>query len=99
MLIAPRGVRLRDVREVHSHPVALAQCRKFFARHKDVQPVAAYDTAGTAQPITEAGRPGAPRQARPRTPPGHERRIPARSSQESPRTFTRPLLVTRSAQP
>src|SRR5580704_7657276 len=31
-LIAPPGVRFRDLRQVYSHPVALNQCLKFFAR-------------------------------------------------------------------
>src|SRR5262245_41290485 len=29
-LIAPQGIRLEDLRRVYSHPVALAQCEKFF---------------------------------------------------------------------
>ncbi len=32
-LIAPPGVRFRDLRKVYSHPVALNQCLKFFARY------------------------------------------------------------------
>jgi prephenate dehydratase len=50
-LLAPPGVRLTDLREVHSHPVALAQCRQFFAAHAPLRPVAVPDTAGAIESI------------------------------------------------
>ncbi len=53
MLIARRGVALRQIRQVYSHPVALAQCRNFFVRHPRMRPVAAYDTAGSVKMIVE----------------------------------------------
>lgn len=49
-LIAHQGARLDEIREVHSHPVALAQCQKFIAGHK-LEPVASYDTAGAVKDI------------------------------------------------
>ena len=45
-LIAAPGVPLASVREVYSHPVALAQCRGFFAAHPTMRAVPFYDTAG-----------------------------------------------------
>ncbi len=48
-LIAPRGCRIEDLAEVYSHPVALAQCRKFFAGHPWLKSVPYYDTAGAAR--------------------------------------------------
>lgn len=39
--------------EVHSHPVALMQCRCFLANHPDVKIVEAEDTAGSAIYISE----------------------------------------------
>lgn len=38
--------------EVNSHPVALAQCRKFLAGHKNLKIVEADDTAGSAEMIS-----------------------------------------------
>ena len=32
-LIANRGVAIADIDRVYSHPVALAQCRRFLAEH------------------------------------------------------------------
>lgn len=52
-LIAPRGTSFKALRKVYSHPVALAQCRKFFRRHRRLQPVAAYDTAGSVKRLME----------------------------------------------
>src|SRR5256885_13682960 len=46
-LIARPGAERAAIRRVASHPVALAQCRRFFATHPDVVPVPAYDTAGS----------------------------------------------------
>ncbi len=40
------------VREVHSHPVALMQCRGFLANHPGLKAVESEDTAGSAQYIT-----------------------------------------------
>jgi len=54
-LIARPGATLAVVRRVASHPVALAQCRRFFAAHPDVVPVPAYDTAGSVAELM-AGR-------------------------------------------
>lgn len=42
-----------DLREVNSHPVALAQCRDFLKRHSQLRAVEADDTAGAAKYISE----------------------------------------------
>ncbi len=54
-LIAVPGATLEDIREVESHPVALAQCERFFARHPGIQRKVADDTAGSVQAIVNAG--------------------------------------------
>ena len=41
------------IREVHSHPVALMQCRGFLADHPELKAVEASDTAGAAKLISE----------------------------------------------
>jgi arogenate/prephenate dehydratase len=45
--------RLRDLTQVRSHPQALAQCSMFFERHRQITPVAFYDTAGAARSVIE----------------------------------------------
>ena len=41
------------IEEVHSHPVALMQCRGFLANHPDMKAVEAEDTAGSAEYISK----------------------------------------------
>lgn len=50
-LMAPQGATLAELRTVRSHPVALAQCRIFFARHGWLTPEPHQDTAGAAQDV------------------------------------------------
>jgi prephenate dehydratase len=54
-LIAPPGVKIGEVKRVYSHPVALAQCERFFAAHREFEVVPAYDTAGSVKMIMESG--------------------------------------------
>ena len=54
-LIACRGAKLSDVREVESHPVALAQCRRFFERHTHLRAVESDDTAASVRRVVERG--------------------------------------------
>lgn len=39
------------LQEIHSHPVALAQCRRFLGEHPDLKAVESEDTAGAAEYI------------------------------------------------
>src|SRR3989442_5674617 len=48
-LIAFPGVTLKNLRQVYSHPVALAQCSKFFLRRRNVERIPFYDTAGAVK--------------------------------------------------
>jgi prephenate dehydratase len=50
-LIAPPDVTFRDIRRVYSHPVALNQCLDFFARHKNIERITFYDTAGSVKMV------------------------------------------------
>lgn len=52
-VIAAPGVRLKSVRRVLSHPVALDQCRDFFRRHSQMEAVPFYDTAGSVKHVIE----------------------------------------------
>jgi prephenate dehydratase len=54
-LIARPGSSLGMIRRVASHPVALAQCRRFFAERPQIEPVTAYDTAGAVQDLMKGG--------------------------------------------
>lgn len=54
-LMAPAGATLAGLRDIHSHPVALAQCRIFFARHSWLVSSPHADTAGAARDVALAG--------------------------------------------
>lgn len=51
------GASLLDARIARSHPVALAQCRKFFEAHPQVTLEPAFDTAGAVADAMRAGDP------------------------------------------
>jgi prephenate dehydratase len=52
-LIANMGCAIDDIDRVLSHPVALAQCRRFLAAHPKMQSLAFYDTAGSVKQLVE----------------------------------------------
>ena len=52
-LIAMPGVHFKQVKRVYSHPVALAQCVKFFEAHPEIERVPFYDTAGSVKMLME----------------------------------------------
>ncbi len=54
-LIAAPGVKMPDVRQVYSHPVALDQCRDFFRKNPKIEPIAFYDTAGSVKHVVGEG--------------------------------------------
>ena len=47
------GQKMEELTEVHSHPVALAQCYKYLSRHQNLKMVEDEDTAGSAKWIAE----------------------------------------------
>lgn len=54
-LLALPGAAVRDIRTLASHPVMLGQCSHFLARHKQIAAQPAWDTAGAAREVSEAG--------------------------------------------
>ena len=52
-LMALKGQELKDISAVHSHPMALLQCQKYFEAHPYIQLVEDVDTAETAQRIQQ----------------------------------------------
>jgi prephenate dehydratase len=55
-LVALPGVRLDEIREVESHPMALLQCHNFLDTHPAWRLVESEDTALSAKKVAEAGR-------------------------------------------
>ncbi len=53
-LIVLPGAALGEIDRVFSHPVALAQCRRFLAEHSKMAPLPFYDTAGAVKQLVQA---------------------------------------------
>ncbi len=54
-LIGVPGAGFEGVVQVSSHPVALAQCERFFSSHPGIKRVATDDTAGSVREVMDAG--------------------------------------------
>jgi prephenate dehydratase len=52
-LIADPSCDLSRIRKIYSHPVALAQCRRFLRRLRRIEEISFYDTAGSVKYIRE----------------------------------------------
>lgn len=56
LLVLP-GTSIEQLREVRSHPIALAQCHKFFRQYPHIRLVEDIDTALSAKEVAEQGDP------------------------------------------
>lgn len=94
-LIAQPGVALSDIRRVHSHPVALAQCERFLQANPQIEVTPAYDTAGSVKMIVETGSIDEAAIAGASAAAVYGAQIIAESIEDNARNYTRFLLLTR----
>ena len=94
-LIAARGVRMKDVRRVYSHPVALDQCRDFLCGHQNMEAVAFYDTAGGVKHVVENQIGDAAAIAGRRAAGVYRGKILAAGIEDNKQNFTRFFLIRR----
>ena len=52
-LLCLPGQKLEQIREVHSHPMAIQQCQAYFEKHPEIRLVESSDTAASASWIAE----------------------------------------------
>ncbi len=52
-LLALEGQKIEDIKEVHSHPIALMQCARFFKDYPHIKLIESDDTANSARKISE----------------------------------------------
>jgi prephenate dehydratase len=95
-LIALPGTQIETVRRVSSHPVALAQCRKFFEEHAGVLAVPFYDTAGSVKQMMENGDPSSAAIAGERAAEQYGAEILESGIEDNPANFTRFFLVRKA---
>jgi len=92
-LIAAPGSSLADVRSVASHPMALAQCERFFAAHPKWKRVPAEDTAGSVRETLSSGDKSCAAIAGRRAAEHYHGVILAESIQDNAENFTRFVLL------
>jgi prephenate dehydratase len=96
-LIGPPGATLEQVRTVQSHPVALAQCRRFFEEHPAIRRVVAEDTGGSVREVVGAGDPSRAAIASRRAAEIYGGAILKSHLEDHSENYTRFLLLSRSA--
>lgn len=96
-LMALQGATLDGIREVHSHPQALGQCRDYLHTHlAHVRLVPAYDTAGSAKMVAETGDVHLAAIAAEQAATEYGLNILAAGIESNHQNYTRFLLLTRS---
>jgi len=96
-LIALPGTAKKDLRQVYSHPVALAQCGHFFARNPKLERITYYDTAGSVKMLTERHPAGAAAIASRIAADFYHARILATHLEDHRENYTRFFLLSKTA--
>ena len=94
-LIGCPGAAFETIETVQSHPVALAQCSRFFETHPQLKSVIADDTAGSVAEVIRRGEPQRAAIAGQRAADLYGATIIRKSIQDYPENYTRFLLLTR----
>jgi prephenate dehydratase len=97
-LIGMPGITIDDIDRVFSHPVALAQCRRFLAEHPDMESFAYYDTAGSVKQLMELRDRHAGAIASTAAAHYYGAEILATEIEDNPENFTRFFLIRRAAE-
>jgi prephenate dehydratase len=92
-LIACPGATLDSIRSVASHPMALAQCERFFVAHPHLKRLPAEDTAGSVRELLARGDNSAAAIAGRRAAEHYGGIILASDIQDDPENFTRFVLL------
>jgi prephenate dehydratase len=92
-LIGCPGATLEGLKSVASHPVALAQCEKFFLEHPRLRRVTVEDTAGSVRDAVAAGDKTAAGIAGRRAALRYGGEILAEGIQDNPENYTRFVLL------
>jgi prephenate dehydratase len=96
-LIAISGASAGEIDRVFSHPVALAQCRRYLAEHPRMEAFAFYDTAGSVKQLVELRDRHAAAIASEAAAHFYGAQILAAGIEDNPENYTRFFLVRRSA--
>ena len=97
-LIAISGAELNQIDRVFSHPVALAQCRKFLSDHPKMESFAFYDTAGSVKQLVELRDRHAAAIASAEAASYYGAQILQAAIEDNPENFTRFFFLRRAAE-
>ncbi len=92
-LIGLPGAKFEELQAVASHPMALAQCERFFETHPRLKRVAAEDTAGSVREMMQRGDPHRAAIAGQRAAVHYRAAILRSSIQDNAENFTRFVLL------
>ena len=95
-LIGVPGATFENITQVSSHPVALAQCERFFASHPSIKRVATDDTAGSVREVMDASDPAKAGIASKRAAKVYGGAILREHLEDHPENYTRFLLLSPS---
>ena len=98
-LIGCPGATLAELKSVSSHPMALAQCERFFQTHPDLKRVPAEDTAGSVRDVLASGDKSAAGIAGRQAATRYGGVILSESIQDNAENFTRFVLLTPTPKP
>jgi len=96
-LIGMPGATIDNMDRVFSHPVALAQCRRFLAEHPGMESFAYYDTAGSVKQLMELRDRHAGAIASTAAAEHYGARILQADIEDNPENYTRFFLIRRAA--
>lgn len=97
LMVLP-GVKIEDLTEVHSHPVAIEQCLEFFRQYPHIQLIRTEDTALSARNIREKGLTTVGAIASTLAADLYEMEILAESIETNKKNYTRFLVLQRADQ-
>jgi len=95
-VIAAPDVTLAHVRRIYSHPVALAQCLRFFRANPEIEAIPTSDTAGAVREVLDRRRPDEAAIASARAAEIYGGTVLASSVEDHHQNFTRFLLLAAS---
>ncbi len=98
-VLAAPGTPFEGIRSVLSHPVALAQCGRFFADHPQIEVHAVYDTAGAAMDVSRVADPAVAAVASRRAASHYGLEVVRADIEDRPDNQTRFIAIARDTMP
>lgn len=98
-LLGPPSTSFERITNVLCHPVALAQCQRFFAEHPQLEVHPSYDTAGAAMDVSKIADPAFAAVASRRAAQHYALKVLVADIEDRPDNQTRFLALARAPQP